>query len=395
MNQCKLVQDLLPLYEENLVSEETKSEIEHHLKECPACSEFYGTPLPKVEIPIHEDEKKSFKQLKKTITQQQYFTLLFSLSFMIYVFLVPLIGIETIPWAIIIPFTLTFMYKQPRKIFMILILLTGCLMITTKNIAYCLFIFLQLFIYSGAGISFAYWIIHKHKSTTTQVLSLILCGGLLGYALMAYSGIKGNLITYWQAKTALQTYIDDAYNNQFVLTDVSYQPKMGGYAGDISDKQDSRNSGTLYYYPKGKEISDDYQFRIQLKMEEEVQQVLELLIDLHTDLNMDQLSLYTQINLPMYEYSLMDSYDPTLPAGIKILDDVTYESKESFAKQIHLLLQVLQFSGLRFDSIAFYSFLEDGNQAYTLTTSNTSLSLEEIINQLIIEESLKGKEYGI
>lgn len=45
--------------------------------------------------------------------------------------------------------------------------------------------------------------------------------------------------------------------------------------------------------------------------------------------------------------------------------------------------------------IAIYSFLEDGHRTYTLKTSNLSLSLEEITRQLTIEDSLKGKEFGI
>lgn len=56
---------------------------------------------------------------------------------------------------------------------------------------------------------------------------------------------------------------------------------------------------------------------------------------------------------------------------------------------------MLQFSGLHFETITIYSFLEDGNRTYTLTTSNLSLSLEEITRQLTLEDSLKEKEFGM
>lgn len=39
---CNLIDDLLPLYVEGLVSEGTKHEIEKHLKECEKCSKIYG-----------------------------------------------------------------------------------------------------------------------------------------------------------------------------------------------------------------------------------------------------------------------------------------------------------------------------------------------------------------
>ena len=36
---CSMIEDLLPLYVENLVSEDTKKEIEEHIKKCNKCSE--------------------------------------------------------------------------------------------------------------------------------------------------------------------------------------------------------------------------------------------------------------------------------------------------------------------------------------------------------------------
>lgn len=57
-------------------------------------------------------------------------------------------------------------------------------------------------------------------------------------------------------------------------------PKGASYLGDVVDQEDPRNSGTIYYYINANEIYDDYRFRTQLKMEDEVQQILELFIAL-------------------------------------------------------------------------------------------------------------------
>ncbi len=38
-NECKIVRDLLPLYAENMVSEETAEFVKEHLANCPACAE--------------------------------------------------------------------------------------------------------------------------------------------------------------------------------------------------------------------------------------------------------------------------------------------------------------------------------------------------------------------
>ena len=39
--KCSIVEDLMPLYIEDLLSEETKKEIELHLDECEDCKEVY------------------------------------------------------------------------------------------------------------------------------------------------------------------------------------------------------------------------------------------------------------------------------------------------------------------------------------------------------------------
>ncbi len=186
MCKCEMIKDLLPLYEEDLVSEQTKQEIEEHLKSCANCSSIYEPPLPKIEVPINEQEKKGLKQLKRMLTGQQYFAIFISLIVAVYLFLQPLAGIDTIPWIVLIPFCLTLLYRQPKNIFYMLLIMMICLMIATKQVAYWIVMFLQIFILSGCGIALASWILRKHKSTTMRILSLIICGGLFYYALMVY-----------------------------------------------------------------------------------------------------------------------------------------------------------------------------------------------------------------
>ena len=75
---CSMIEDLLPLYVENLVSEETKKQIEEHLKQCNKCSTLLKKMqqnevfnLQKSEQPnteIREKEIKCIKNIKKKIT---------------------------------------------------------------------------------------------------------------------------------------------------------------------------------------------------------------------------------------------------------------------------------------------------------------------------------------
>ncbi len=77
---CNVIQDLLPLYIDDVCSEESKKAIEEHLSECSSCKKFYDTmrETEKVEMdaPDADHERKkaaSFKAVKKKMLRKQIF----------------------------------------------------------------------------------------------------------------------------------------------------------------------------------------------------------------------------------------------------------------------------------------------------------------------------------
>lgn len=54
-NTCSLIEDLLPLYVEDLVSEESKKEIENHLKNCDKCSKILKSIQEENKLFLNED----------------------------------------------------------------------------------------------------------------------------------------------------------------------------------------------------------------------------------------------------------------------------------------------------------------------------------------------------
>lgn len=71
MNKCEIIKDLLPLYEENLLSEESKTFVEDHLKSCPECEN-----LLKDQIQIETKEAKPLDFVEERIKKEtRYFTL--------------------------------------------------------------------------------------------------------------------------------------------------------------------------------------------------------------------------------------------------------------------------------------------------------------------------------
>lgn len=55
--KCEVIRDLLPLYEDNAVSEETQEMVRRHLKDCPACREELRKMRTPISLPPDEDEE--------------------------------------------------------------------------------------------------------------------------------------------------------------------------------------------------------------------------------------------------------------------------------------------------------------------------------------------------
>jgi len=69
---CDIVKDLLPLYEENICSENSRCVIEEHLKECEECRTYYEAMTkepPKIVLDTSNDlsEEKFFQKIDKSI----------------------------------------------------------------------------------------------------------------------------------------------------------------------------------------------------------------------------------------------------------------------------------------------------------------------------------------
>ncbi len=75
---CEMIQDLLPLYLDDVCSEESKKAIEKHLSECSACKEFYAAMREAngMEIDTHNADRErqkaaSFQAVKKKLFRKQ------------------------------------------------------------------------------------------------------------------------------------------------------------------------------------------------------------------------------------------------------------------------------------------------------------------------------------
>ena len=65
MKNCKIVQDLLPNYIENLTSEETNTFIEEHLTECDNCKKIYESMKKDYKIENEKRDGREVEYIKK------------------------------------------------------------------------------------------------------------------------------------------------------------------------------------------------------------------------------------------------------------------------------------------------------------------------------------------
>lgn len=72
---CSFIQDLLPLYVDEICSEESKKIVEDHLSQCSICKEIYDSMCNLKQEDIHDYHEsqriKSLKQVKKKILYKQ------------------------------------------------------------------------------------------------------------------------------------------------------------------------------------------------------------------------------------------------------------------------------------------------------------------------------------
>ncbi len=90
-NECKIISDLLPLYSENLVCEETSEFIKNHLSECGECKKDFEAfkndiDLNEVIKEIQNEEKENIRPLKKIMKKMDM--QVHSISYLLVVFFI-------------------------------------------------------------------------------------------------------------------------------------------------------------------------------------------------------------------------------------------------------------------------------------------------------------------
>ena len=85
---CKIVQDLLPNYIENLTNEETNHFIEEHLKECPECQHIFDNMQKELKVNTTKRDEREVKYMKKLSGKMKLLKFIILALVIIYVIIV-------------------------------------------------------------------------------------------------------------------------------------------------------------------------------------------------------------------------------------------------------------------------------------------------------------------
>lgn len=77
---CNIIRDILPLYAENMVSEDTKEMVEEHLCECPDCTERLGNMRQAQKVPAvaADTDIASIQRVEKSIRKRRWTAVAFT-----------------------------------------------------------------------------------------------------------------------------------------------------------------------------------------------------------------------------------------------------------------------------------------------------------------------------
>ena len=164
--KCSIVEDLMPLYIEDLLNEETKKDIELHLDECEDCKEVYDELKKGVNLEyeknmdLKEDEYEELKtdtlnSIKNYLNKIKYILIIFSIAVSVGISILGNGFLSTIPWIIIIPFVLGLLYKENTLIIATALIFNILFNIILQKPDYIIFNSIFILLWTAVGLFLA------------------------------------------------------------------------------------------------------------------------------------------------------------------------------------------------------------------------------------------------
>lgn len=401
---CKVYQDLIPLYVENLLSADSKALLQSHLTNCSDCKSHLETVKEDLSSTSLSMDSASKAVMIKKLHQQISLTQWAFLSCGIFLSILFALSDTLLQNIIFLPLMGLIGYFFTRKTFSIPLLLSTLLTITFifKDVmAACFdgifgyfFYLVIFFILTLAGTLSGYVIkyISKgfktqtklHKLGTVIIWLLIIC--LASIALFFTNSMNGNPITACYAQFKMRDYLEENYPDMTANLSTAHYNYKGSYYGSSAMFYAEEATHTFNVYYRGGSVWDDYftsyledipnEYRLGEEISEEISTLL-------TDYDIPFLSVDCQVRIEKGLYDGVPynkaTFNEPLSLGIYTLTDIK-QSPEEFAtwcEQIRLLLTI---EGYNIENITFDSdpHLMANRLSLTLNENEVLIPIEDI-----------------
>lgn len=308
--------------------------------------------------------------------------------------------IGTFPLFIIVPFLLSFIYKDSiTTIFIgsICILVTNFLMPDLGcEILLILTALVWLVLLSTAG---KYLNVFLHINGFKKYLSIIGILLFILFSINSYFLLMGNPILYLKSKNILEKYINKYYQDKFYLDDFfSANIKTPcDYTYMVVDKKTNKKYAIIYD-TSNKRINDDYYHEQIDLINHEIESDLLNTILSRTELenrNISTISVYTGENYNV-DYTLKENYKCSdvqvlelyLEKDVNKFDNTEYlySNCEQFSQASYEIIQALKYSKYNLKKIYINSTSAQGVFSAEINNINKINSLNDMKNIVRIEK---------
>ncbi len=288
MKNCEVIKDLLSLYVEDLVSDESRSFIEVHLQSCQECNLIYEKVKNDYEKTNNsETNEKDVERLVSQFAKYQNVLKLsfaFLLTLMAVVFSkIPIPFISTFSLLVLVPIISFFVYKRIWPL--LLVNITSVIIgigVPSETISEAIFFGLLnvVILTISTIIGYLFWK-SKHdwkgSSRRKKAITLGFPVVLLAAALFINSGFTGNPVSYVHAYLDVKQYISEHYKDEDLkIEGVYFSWYDSHYFGKVSNGSEEFtidvystghiNDNRLYTYANN--YGDSYAQLLQLALDQ-------------------------------------------------------------------------------------------------------------------------------
>ena len=238
MNSCEVVKDLIPLYIEDLTTEESSKMIKEHISKCSKCKKYYEDIKKDYESNISNtispNKENLDKAMKKVMKYQENIKLL-SISIAMLVTAI-IIGarvqfLDTIPILVLVPFVCKLFYNKEIPIILLSIpsgIIAGVISGETPNIllfGVIMFIVTTIFVYMAKIIETS---IKEDRKIRKRIGVFFVCTSLV-IGILVNNYFFGNPIGYISNLIKIKSYVAENYNLDAIYNEKTLKYKSLNY----------------------------------------------------------------------------------------------------------------------------------------------------------------------